>query len=311
MADFKNEFSWSWSRHRAFLECRRKYWLAHYGFWGGWKRGSPQREIYTQKRLNTRPQWLGSLVHELVERTLKDALNGRAASPERVVERARRRAWGMIEDSERGRYRDEPKHRPGFVEHYYGQEVTREQWEQDVEEIARQLAGLFGNPVFRRLLDVPARIREIEELQQLQVGSVPVWVSLDVLVEDGEGGFVVIDWKTGRGHDVETVAGQLSVYGAYVLQRYLDEDLREVTPQALDRVKAMYVNLRSGDREVLSVDLTALTDALECIDGSASEMRALLVDEAENVARIDDFPMLPEGSAACSTCNFRGTCGRT
>ncbi|TVQ86480.1 MAG: PD-(D/E)XK nuclease family protein [Deltaproteobacteria bacterium] len=310
MADFKNEFAWSWSRHRAFEECRRKYWLNHYGFWGGWRRDDPAREIYIQKRLNTRPQWLGSLVHEQAERLLKEGLQGRALEPDRAVERATRRAWSMIRESERGRYRDDPKRMPGFVEHYYGIEVSPEQWEADVSEAARQVAGLFDNPVFDRLLRVRGQIREIEELRQFVLVDVPIWVSLDVLVADGEGGFVVIDWKTGRGHHTESVAAQLAVYGAYVLQTYLGEDPTCAPPDKVGKIKGMYVNLRSGEREVLPLDPESLAQTVEQIGGSAAAMRAALTDVEENLAAVDDFPMLPEGDPACSRCPFRGTCGR-
>ncbi|MFT7519705.1 MAG: hypothetical protein ACI9MC_001848, partial [Kiritimatiellia bacterium] len=104
MAELKNEFSWSWSRHRAFGECARRYWLNHYAFWGGWSRGSPAREIYIQKKLNSRPQWIGTTVHEAAEWVLKQVVRGNYPQPERVEERFMREAKRRIEESERGIY---------------------------------------------------------------------------------------------------------------------------------------------------------------------------------------------------------------
>ena len=87
MADLRNEFSWSWSRHRAFGDCQRKYWLQHYAFWGGWDPASPPpvREIYIQKRLTSRGLWLGTLVHEAAEFVLGQVRHGRFPPPQWVA----------------------------------------------------------------------------------------------------------------------------------------------------------------------------------------------------------------------------------
>ena len=75
---FKNEFSWSWSRRSTFESCLRKYYYQHYGFWGGWNTSaSPEtRELYIQKKLLTRAQWMGIVVHEAAEWTLKSVTRG-------------------------------------------------------------------------------------------------------------------------------------------------------------------------------------------------------------------------------------------
>jgi CRISPR/Cas system-associated exonuclease Cas4 (RecB family) len=310
MAEFKNEFSWSWSRHRAFQTCPRMYWLQHYGFWGGWRPGSPGREIYIQKRLNTRAQWLGTQVHAAAEWVLNEVVAGRRPTAEQVVEGARGLALRMIDDSRRGAYRQDPKRRPGFAEHYYGVPVDDEAWRADVDEIARQVEGLFSNKVFVRLTEVPERIVEVERLEQMHVDDVPVWVSLDVLVRDAEGGWVVIDWKTGRSHDPETVQQQLGVYGAYVAERYLGlrVDAGEVPSDA--RIKALHANLRDGEHQSYDIDAATVRLAVDRVRTSASAMRERLVDAAANVANEDDFPMLPSGDPTCARCAYRRSCGR-
>lgn len=310
MADLKNTFSWSWSRHRAFQTCRRLYWHQHYGFWGGWEASSPAREIYVQKKLNSRPQWIGTTVHGAVEWVLGQVVRGNYPEPERVVERFRRKAWRDIEDSARGLYRHMPKKAPGFVDHYYALETPDEVWQADVDEIARQVANVFENPVFLRLSRVPERIVEFERLEQVVVDDVPVWVSLDVLVGDGEGGLVVIDWKTGKEHDTETVVRQLGVYGVYVMDRYFQVPPLSEGPRPVDRIKAMYVNLRETHHEVRTVDPELLDNTVRTIRDSAEAMRSALVRPFENEGRIEDFPMTEEGARACSWCPYRRTCGR-
>lgn len=310
MGELKNEFSWSWSRHRAFRECRRRYWLQHYAFWGGWDRNSPAdvREIYIQKRLNTRATWLGSLVHEAVEWVLGEVRQGRYPPPEHVAERFERRARREIDESSRGLYRLDPKKFPGFAEHYYGDGDDPERWTEAIDEATRQIRELFNNPAFLRLARVPERIREVERLEQIRVDGVPVWVSLDVLVDDGKDGFVIIDWKTGKGHGADEVAAQLGIYGVYVLSAYFGVPPGQ--PGPFDRIRTMYVNLRTGERDVRPLQASDVDAAIDTIRTSSAAMKATLVDMAENVARKDDFPQLDAGSAACGRCVFRRTCGR-
>jgi hypothetical protein len=213
----------------------------------------------------------------------------------------------QIKESEGRRYLENPKRYPGFLEHYYSHPETKP-WEPHTEEIKRQIAGLFENPVFLRLSRVANKICEIEELQQIQVETVPVWVSLDVLVEDGQDGYVIIDWKTGREHQADKVAAQLGVYGVYVHHQYFRHHQADGRP--VGGLKAMYVNTRHNTHETFVVDAEMIADAGRLIHQSAKSMLELLADKTENIANKEDFPVIEEGSAACSQCSYRRACGR-
>ncbi|MBW2257532.1 MAG: PD-(D/E)XK nuclease family protein [Deltaproteobacteria bacterium] len=310
MTELKNEFAWSWSRHQTLETCLRRYWLSHYGAWGGWNPSAPDevREAYIQKRLSTRAQWVGTLVHEAAEYVLKEVKESRFPRREGVVEQFRRRAHRQIGDSREGRYRFFPKKYPGFIEHYYGEGEDGSGWDEAVDAVVGQVDGLFENPVFLRLTEVPERIREVERLEQIRVGDVPVWVSLDVLVEDGRGGLVVVDWKTGAAHNPARIAGQLGIYAIYVLSRYLGVDPAHHRPSDLERVKTMYVNLRSGDREVFHLEEAHVEGALALIRSSAGRMAAL--EEEAQRSELVTFPQLPAGDPTCGSCPFRATCDR-
>ena len=196
------------------------------------------------------------------------------------------------------------------VDHYYELGTTREEWDASQAEIARQVGGLFDNPVFLRLTRVPGRIEEVERLAQVLVGDVPVWVSLDVLVRDGEGGLVIIDWKTGAAHDPETVSRQLGVYGVYVMDRYFGIRATQQTKRPVGQLKAMYANLRENTFSVYGVDEEGLAATTAAILESAALMREKLTDVPDNSALEEDFPMVDEGSEHCLRCPFRRTCGR-
>jgi hypothetical protein len=303
VADLKNELVWSHSRARAFEGCPRAYWFTYYGSWGGWDAEAPRavRDAYVQKKLTTRAMWTGTVVHATAEAGVKRATRGEPEDLPAATAWATERAREDIVGSQTGWWLERPARRVGFREHYYGEPVTHEDWAAAIEEIRRQVGVLHGHRIFRRILAVPGRVLEVEELRRFRVDDAEVYVALDVLMADGRGGVVIIDWKTGEAHSDEDIAAQLGVYGLYAT--------RELGVPA-DRVKALHVNLRHGTETLHPVGPAEIAAARDHIARSNAEMRARLVDVAENVAERDAFPERPPGSRECRRCSFRRSCGR-
>ena len=69
--EFKNKFSWSFSRLKLFDECLRQYYLNYYGSWGGWKQegDSEARLAYRLKQMSNMAMWAGDITHRAVEET--------------------------------------------------------------------------------------------------------------------------------------------------------------------------------------------------------------------------------------------------
>lgn len=304
MADLKNELVWSYSRSRAFDGCARAYWLQYYGSWGGWESSAPTavRDAYVQKKLTTRAMWIGTRVHGVAETLLKDALSGRGIPPlEDAQRRVRRLAEADVEASASGAWLQRPARRVGFSEHYYAEAVDRGEWAAAVSEIERQVAVLFGNRIFRRLLAVGPRVREVEVLRRFTVDSTDVYAALDVLVDDGKGGVTIVDWKTGTAHADDEIAAQLGVYGLYVTSQL---------GIPADQVTAMHVNLRHDTETTHRVDAAAIAAARALIATSVGAMREKLLDIPNNIADSAQYPLEAEGAAVCRRCCFRRTCGR-
>ena len=299
----KNELVWSHSRARAFEGCRRAYWFQYYGSFGGWEDGATaeQKQAWVEKKLTSVPMWLGSVVHRAAEIGLGLARAGEVPQVEHARAWARRTAEKDVDDSASGRWRERPARRVGFKEHYYGEAIPPDAIDLALTEIDRQVQVLFAHRVFRRLLAVPQRILEVEELQRFKDGDVEIYVSLDVLVANEQGGLVIVDWKTGAAHDDGDIAGQLGVYGLYATL------MLGAAPGSL---RAMHVNLRE-DRVVQHAVGDAETSAARGhIVQSMARMRAPLRDVAANLADRDAFPPEELGSPRCRWCSFRGVCGR-
>ncbi len=131
MAELQNEFSWSKSRHEKFVECRRAYYNAYYGSWGGWEAeaGSHVRELYVLKKLSSRWQWAGSVVHEALRQVLNRArVTGDLLPLDRLLARTRERARAQWSTSREKSYWREASRIVGLVEHEYGEAVAGEEW---------------------------------------------------------------------------------------------------------------------------------------------------------------------------------------
>lgn len=304
MAELVNDLVWSHSRSRMFEGCKRAYWYSYYGSWGGWARGATVevRDAYVQKKLTSLPMWTGTVVHRVAEEVLRNAREGEGTPTLEDVTRAlRARCARDIRDSADGSWLQRPSQRIGFREHYYDESVSEAEWSAAVDEIERQVRALWAHRLFARLLDVPDRIRELEDLRRFSVGDVDVYVVLDVMVDDGRGGVVILDWKTGSAHDDAQISAQLGVYGLYASSQL------GVAP---DAIVALHVNLRHDLETRHSVGRPEIETARALIGSTTAQMRAGLTSIHENTAAKEHYPTLDLGSPECGRCTFRGICGR-
>src|SRR5512138_902143 len=126
MAELTNDFTWSKSRHEKFSECLRAYFYQYYGSWGGWEAppGSAARELYVLKKLSSRWQWAGSVVHAALKRMLARARRtGEFRALPDVLARTRQRARREWSTSREKSYWREPSLVVGLVEHEYAEPV--------------------------------------------------------------------------------------------------------------------------------------------------------------------------------------------
>jgi hypothetical protein len=307
MADLTNDFSWSKSRHEKFADCRRAYWFTYYGSWGGWEAqpGSPVRELYVLKKLSSRWQWAGSIVHGSLKQVLSRAkATGDLLPVDRVLERTRERARAEWARSREKSYWREASRIVGLVEHEYGEPVADADWKRLYEEVVdRSLRAFYASEVLEEIRRVP---REdwlvVDELDSWDFEGTKIWVAVDFAYRDRDGRVHVVDWKTGRERGVDRV--QVGVYALYARGKW------GVAP---DSVVGGLVYLadgaRAGERLDVAVDAAALDACRTEMRASIRDMKAALDDPARNVGREEAFPRL-EGREGCRRCAFRRPCGR-
>jgi hypothetical protein len=308
MPELQNEFSWSKSRHEKFVGCRRAYYFAYYGSWGGWEAepGSAVRELYVLKKLSSRWQWAGSVVHESLRQLLIRAkATGDFLPLEKLLERTRARARAQWSTSREKSYWREPSRITGLVEHEYGEPVANEDWKRLYEQVIEgSLRAFYGSATLDEIRRTPrSDWLTVDELDAWTFEATRIWVAVDFAYRDRDGRVQVLDWKTGKEREVDHT--QVGIYALYA---------REKWGIPVDGVVGGLVYLVQPDgagagRVSVAADPATLNACTADMRASIAEMKAVLQDPERNVAHMDGFPQLPEREA-CRRCPFRRPCGR-
>ena len=230
MAELKNQFTWSASRHGSFAYCKRQYWWSYYGSWGGWNRDAPgrAREAYMLKNLANRWTWAGTVVHETIENVLRGLHGGGSQRAlgfdehgldlEAEIENATELMRTQWAESRSGEYRLRPKKRFGLLEHEYDEAIPRAEWQAANEKVRNGLRAFFTSALWDRIRESdPGQWLPIETLDQFDFEGTGVWAVLDFALHVPGDGIEIFDWKTG---EVKPEANklQLGCYALYVGQ---------------------------------------------------------------------------------------------
>lgn len=281
-------FSWSLSRHETFMSCRRRYFYSYYGAY-------EDPEVARLKRLSALPLWAGHVVHDTLERLLKerDALPS-VTEQEAIVKAAVHEQ--MLHD-----WRQSEAGGDGFrlFEHEYAQPVQQEDKRLVVTTVMRSLRHAFASPTLREAWESGrGRWLTVEDLVSFEVDDVLVRLRMDLAYRNRDGHVLIVDWKTGRGEG-RFNAAQIAGYALYARAAGWVQGPEELRTELAYLVVPKYVRR--------SVTAQALDQAAGFIRKSAAAMRAALFDPAANRARLDDFPMV-DRPQVCRRCNFRRLC---
>ena len=121
---------------------------------------------------------------------------------------------------------------------------------------------------------------------------------MDLAFREEDGRVVIVDWKTGRGEGRFNEV-QIAGYALYAAEKGWVED-----PARIETELAYLVIPKAVRRKV---DAKKIDHARQFIAKSAATMKSLLLDPAQNLARMEDFPMVDRPSM-CRRCNFRRLC---
>ncbi|MBP7145905.1 MAG: PD-(D/E)XK nuclease family protein [Acidobacteria bacterium] len=296
-------FSWSASRGSAFRDCPRAYFFHYYLAVGRGEQADPARArlAWRLRHLTSVPLWVGSRVHDTIERLLRSSRSDSSLTVEQAIEDMVARMRREYAQSRRGDQlrTPDPKDAARFHEHEYGVAVPDEVWRQRVEE-AREMLRAFARLGY---LDVARGLHDgellgLEGLEQWQFEGVPMWVRIDFAYRDPEGVVHIVDWKTGR-YDRGENPLQMMAYASFAARTW------GVPLDALD-VREVYLRLPEPDRRC-RIDAESVAAAEAQMRASIGAMLAPVRDRERNTAREDDFPLAAD-MRSCRNCFFFKVC---
>ncbi|NIT13625.1 MAG: hypothetical protein GTN99_05105 [Candidatus Dadabacteria bacterium] len=302
--EFKNEFSWSFSRDSMFNECKRKYYYNYYGSWEGWKKDSADevtRTLYVLKNLVNMKIWKGDAVHKEISRVLKSfETTDVIGSFESSVKRATKIMRDEFRFSKAKEYWNTDKSLRkvnALFEHEYDVDISDDEWIDNYNDVIRCLKNFHNSEIVDELKSVGCGgIITVDSITptSFDYNGEIIYVNLDLAYKvDDE--VKIIDWKTGAG---ESNPLQFVVYVFHT---------NEILKTPLDRLSVIEYNLQENKQYVHRYNEREISEAKEYIDKSMSEMKGCLYDPAENLADINDFPRT-EDEWKCANCNFKKIC---
>ena len=301
MVDFKNEFSWSFSRYNTFKECRRKYYYQYYGYWGGWSKNADEtaRKLYVLKHLQNRWMWKGASVHHEIERILKELAATKRLYPlEKSLTRITEMRREEFRSSRDRRYWDKDgslKRETALFEHEYGVDVEDKAWVETNEEVKNCIVNFYNSDTLAALTQLNKEdFLYVEDLIEFKLQGEKIFVKLDLAYREDDK-IKIVDWKTGESDSDEL---QLAVYVIYILES-------EKAPP--ENLYATEYNLRANKKRTHQFSTQDIIEAKKLISNGIEEMKRLLRDPVENTADMADFQRT-EDSWKCEGCNFKGIC---
>jgi hypothetical protein len=309
VADIKNEFAFSWSRHQAFYACPRRFYWQHYGSWQGWLDDAPReaRLAYRLKHLQSVAMLIGDTFHAEVSEVLRRRPDRPCGVPiDQLRETMERRLLKHVRES-----RDRDWERFGSVkdyailfEDYYGEGLGQHEERRALETLRECVEGFSRSGFGRRAFGVEkSRLRVIDpkgfDEKRAVLDGLMVYAPPDLIAADENGDLHIIDWKTGSPH--KTSLAQLSIYGLVISEKH---------GAPLERMTAHLVYVRAGVHEPYNNLAAGVDEARRNISTFVSDVRERLTDVEANIAGdIDAFPMTTD-LWKCRSCNFRELCGR-
>lgn len=296
MADFKNVFSWSKSRHDLFTDCERKYYFNYYGSWNGWsyKAGERTKEIYYLKKLQSRYMWIGSVVHNAVEALLKKHRSG--VNIESTEELKAQLLQTLRDDFSISRSGLWAKKKWRLFEHEYQADVEDTEWKAMAQQAQDCFSNFLDSEIYKKIKTFSSdQWLEVEEFSSFYVDGVKIHVVLDFSYRQGDDVYIY-DWKTGKSEG-ELHALQLACYRIYAEQKW----------SPAGAIHTLEFNLARNKEKEYSPENFSSEHAMKEIRQSIGLMREKLTNQEENTAQEENF-QFTEDESKCGYCNFRRVC---
>lgn len=271
---FQKYNSWSYTKHRQWLDCKRAY---YYNYVGYAIEGSSQTELIKKlKKLDGRFVIQGKIIHELIENYIKDCQSDRKISEEEI----QKEYIARIE-----KYRSNA--RETIIEYYNGTEVNQTFFDKIRENGLDQLSLFFG-ALWGHIKGY--KYLRHEQFDNFVTENTKAIVKVDYVCQSDDGRVFIYDWKTGS--DNEEYESDLQV-GAYALWASLQYHIK------YENITCNLVYLTTG-----------MTKPFSFLEADIEKYKRIIKEdfiEMNSSYEIKNFPASPE-KRRCGGCSFASIC---
>jgi len=299
MADqFINEFSWSYSRHKNFVSCKRKYYYLYYGSWGGWETSADEsvRKLYQLKKMTNLPMLVGDVVHRTINHSLGRLSTGTEfpieEAKERVIELFRQ-AW---RESTNKAWQENASRNANLFEHYYDEKPDKERLLELKTLMEDSIDGFYESDSygFIKFISTPHWLSR-EKLESFEFEDTKIWIKLDFAARHDER-IYVYDWKTGK--QVKGNDTQLAVYALFAQDKWKIE-LKNLRLFDVYLSKRLPVKLKVSDT-IIETAKAEITESIEAMQE--------IMEEGPDNAVIEDKCPMTDFTYLCTGCTFKEVC---
>ena len=280
-------FSWSLSRESLFSFCPRAYFYHYYGSAGGFEQFSDAEQLYQLKKIQPLDLWINSICTEVLRDLFYE-------NPEifNIHKAAKRYFHQGVRSISMREWRDDPQ-RLNLFELYYGLVEINELIEHGSMFLEKSIDSLIESGLLDYLREIPYLDRKTFSFPVCtNIGKIKIWFApVIVWQEDGLLKFLTLN----NGHSDKIKAH----YSATLHKIYAFNNLR-IKPE---RVVTLNFDLTTGETTALSDEEINVSELIEHVKDSTTEMLSLLTDR--NSVFEDDFSRTTNN---CAKCKFQKYC---
>lgn len=297
------EFSWSNSRHKTFLECVRKYYHQYYESHNGWlyEASEENKAAYRLKNIKNIPILLGEAIHSVIDRQLKNFLNGKGLFTEdEIIALVTQNLNKAFLDSTKNRqfWFNKPKRYQMLHEIYYGNGLSPEVIAATKTKLGLCVKNFFNSKTYQDILTkLEMQVLHSEDFQTFEVNGVEVFVVLDFVYKDvSQEKWIVVDWKTGK--ESEDDRKQLAFYALFLSKEH---------NIPIEDIVLRNEYLLTGKNLEYNLTEFEIASAQQLMNDSIYHMLNYLADPVKNKPLSkEQFEM--NTSKRCISCNFKEKC---
>jgi hypothetical protein len=295
------ELSWSMSKQRKLERCPRSFYYSYYLAWNGWLDEAPveSRMAYRLNKLTSLDALLGQQIDERARELEAAARRGKPLpSADELEARTRevlRVAWTTAKAGRRA-FDDRPG-KVAMLRSIYLEQDTQPETDRLNQKAGPCMKGLLATSHWERLRACGDAGRvEVPPFASFDLDGLKVFAAPD-LAYVHEGALHVIDWKSGREDDTDSMQVLLQLWWALET----DPALEGLT------VRGHLEYVAAGRTKPVDPTPGFKAQAATVVREGIARMRALTSDPERNVPLgMEAFERRESG--LCRTCNFLPVC---